>query len=378
MALSKKKNSISYYCLLVLLYALLLSVSAAGGYLYAVKPLRQHIIGFSGAATLGWLLDEEQEKAIANTYYDKQAALKELDSYSWYVPTIMSPFVGHGCRPGQHNNAAINSLQFRDSRELTLPKPRDVYRIFLTGGSTAYSSGAPRQDRTIGAYLERMLNRSLSGASRQRYEVFTMATPAWASTHERIMIENRLSEWEPDLVISFSGNNDVHWGVLGRNILWFRSYEDEFSWNIINTAYRLSGLQPLPDIQKIVPEPIVPALVAERLLKNIQLGFHALALKNVPYIFCLQPTLAASKKALTRREQQLLNDTAQYYRDCYRLIDAELSNLAIQNFYYCNLAGIFDDLPDSDEIFIDSFHFGDRGNERAARHIFNAIHQSIQ
>ena len=68
----------------------------------------------------------------------------------------------------------------------------------------------------------------------KNYEVFTMATPAWASTHERIMIENRLSDLEPDLVVSLSGNNDVHWGAKNRNVLWFRAYHDEFYFDLLD------------------------------------------------------------------------------------------------------------------------------------------------
>ena len=45
--------------------------------------------------------------------------------------------------PGQHGNAHINSMQFRAGKELEMPKPANTYRIFITGGSTAYGSGAP-------------------------------------------------------------------------------------------------------------------------------------------------------------------------------------------------------------------------------------------
>ena len=116
----------------------------------------------------------------------------------------------------------------RSEEKLILPKPSNIHRIFITGGSTAFSSGAPSQDRTIAAYLNRLLSINLTPLTNINYEVFTMATPAWASTHERIMIENRLSDLEPDLVVSLSGNNDVHWEAKNRNVMWFRAYQDEF------------------------------------------------------------------------------------------------------------------------------------------------------
>lgn len=88
-----------------------------------------------------------------------------------------TPFVGSAPVPGEQDNAAINKLQFRSKKEVVTPKPSGVYRIFLTGGSTAYSSGAPSEDRTIGAYLERKLNEKL-GQNGKTVEVFTVANPA--------------------------------------------------------------------------------------------------------------------------------------------------------------------------------------------------------
>ena len=45
--------------------------------------------------------------------------------------------------------------------------------------------------------------------------------------------------------------------------------------------------------------------------------------------------------------------------------------MLIDNFEYVNLAGVFDD--SKDEIFIDSNHFGDRGNEIIAKAIAAGI-----
>jgi len=104
-----------------------------------------------------------------------------------------------------------------------MPKPPTTYGIFFTGGSVAYGSGAPSQDKTIGQYLENLLNLEITPVSHLRYEVFTLASPAWTSTHERIVIENRLSELDPDMVISFSGSNDVHCAGAGRDVFWFRT-----------------------------------------------------------------------------------------------------------------------------------------------------------
>jgi len=71
----------------------------------------------------------------------------------------MTPFVGYGPAPGRQRNAFISPNQFRGRRELTTPKPPGVIRVFVTGGSVAFGSGAPGDERTIGAYLQSALDR---------------------------------------------------------------------------------------------------------------------------------------------------------------------------------------------------------------------------
>ena len=175
-----------------------------------------------------------------------------------------------------------------------------MYSGSLLLGDQQRTEAVPRvQQQTISEYLSELLNSRLSPDTNLYYEVLTFATPAWASTNERIAIENRISELEPDLVISISGNNDIHWGWRGRNILWFRTYSDELFFSLINKAYEIAGYPELPDVTQIEPSPVSPALVADRLIKNVILGSYALDLKNIPYFYFLQPTVAMTNKELT-------------------------------------------------------------------------------
>jgi hypothetical protein len=105
-----------------------------------------------------------------------------MDDFSWAVPSIPTPFVGAAPTPGRHGTAYINAMQFRANREVAMPKPDRTYRIFLTGGSTAYGNGAPSNDTTIGGYLNAIFARQLAPVTGLQYEVFTMANSAWAST----------------------------------------------------------------------------------------------------------------------------------------------------------------------------------------------------
>jgi hypothetical protein len=341
-----------------------------------VRAFETKIQGFARAFTLGTLLTETEKKAISRAYRDGDAILAKLNDISWSVPNVPAPFVGSIPAPGIYRGARINAMQFRADRELPIPKPDRTFRIFLTGGSTAYGSGSPDQERTIGGYLAEILERDLTPRTGMSYEVFTMANPAWASTHERIIIENRLSELEPDLVISFSGANDVHWGILGKNIFWFRTYADEFFQNLLKRVYRLTDREMPEIIPAAGKEDIPPALVAQRLAKNVRLSAFALSRPHVAYVFILQPTLSTTGKHPSERERKYLRHR-EYFQECYSRMDKELKSLQAENFTYINLSGIFDQMDDQEDVFLDSYHFGDKGNEMVARQIYSHIDEMI-
>lgn len=357
-----------------IIVVLLFGLGLLAGYYVIGKVFDKEFQSEAEDDTLGRLVQNKPEKRIelASAYYEPDKVLPMLDTISWAAPNIPTPFVGTAPTPGQQANAHINSMQFRAAREVEMPKPQNTYRIFLTGGSTAFSSGAPTDDKTIAGYLGTMLTNQLTPNNKLKYEVFTMANSAWATTQERIVQENLLSELEPDMVISLSGVNDVHWGVRGRNILWYRSYSDHFYWSLIKRVFVLTRHPPMPENTRIEANPIAPAIVAERLLKNVRISLFALSEKQIEYVFALQPALAVTNKKLTAREKGIVN-LQEYFRACYGLIIRDLKNLKGENFQFVDLSGMFDDIGEREEIFLDSYHFGDKGNEKIAESIFQQI-----
>lgn len=313
-------------------------------------------------------LNQEQRSKFHTAYSD---ASVNPDVISWSVPNQLTPFVGTAPSPGQHHNAHINSWQMRSQKELALPKPDNVYRIFLTGGSTAYGSGAPSQEKTIGSILETLLNKGESS----HYEVFTFANPAWSSTHERIGIENYLSELQPDLVISLSGNNDVFWADAGRNVLWFSTFADDYYAILANDALKISGRKEIPALSHAAPaaEKISPETVAYRLEKNIRLGALSLERAKVNWVFFLQPTLSVTQKQLSHRESAFLTSSKDYYQACYLSIRSTLAQIDLKNFKFVDISGVFDRSDAQNDIFLDQFHFGDKGNALIAQ----AIHAEL-
>jgi lysophospholipase L1-like esterase len=310
-------------------------------------------------------LSDRQRNDITKAYTKPDV---DRSAISWAVPNQLTPFVGTAPRPGVHQNASINAWQMRSQNELSVPKPQGVYRMFLTGGSTAFGSGAPSQDQTVGALLEAKLNaRGAGGGTPRRFEVFTFANPAWSTTQERIAIENYLSELEPDLIVSLSGNNDVFWGDAGRNVLWYSTFSDDYFNAVVNAALTTTGRKPPPPLPHAgaITGKVTPKLVATRLQKNATLGATALSHggAKASWVYFLQPNLAASKKALSQREREFLTNSRDYYVQCYAEIAQTLRGLQLANFAFVDLSGLFDARGSGEEIFLDQFHFGDVGNE---------------
>ena len=357
-----------------LVLALLVALGYAAGTYVSGRKIANLADTYEKSETLAGVLavtplSERQKNDITKAYSHPDV---DRASVSWAVPNQPTPFVGTAPRPGKHQNATINAWQMRSQSDVAIPKPSGVYRIFLTGGSTAYGSGAPSQDTTVGALLEAKLNVLKAGGAgaKRRFEVFTFANPAWSTTQERIAIENYLSELEPDLIVSLSGNNDVFWGDAGRNVLWYSTFSDDYFNSVANAALGMAGRTPpapLPHAGPISGK-VNPEQLAARLKKNVVLGATALNQGGVKadWIYFLQPNLAATKKALSARESEFLTSSRDYYIQSYTQIAKALRALQLPNFTFVVLSSLFDLRGQGDEVFLDQFHFGDIGNEAIA------------
>jgi len=336
----------------------------------AAAPIKRLIEVRRNSYLLGQLIkDDHTRKLVAEAYHDPEEAYREMDSYHWdAVNMIPSPFVGYLPEPFASERFKTNSQQFRAKSEISTPKPVNSIRIFLVGASTAFGSGAPDQDRTITGYLEQILNGRSSEGRETKYELFCAAAPAWCSAHERIAIENMVSELSPDLVVSLSGNNEAHWGWNFKNPMWFRSYAESYFWKVLKEAYNIAGERfpddPITDEKK----PMTPERIAAILAKNTALSLSALKKAGAPFVFALQPTIAITSKTPSPREEQVLAqwhpEQIKYYKEVYSHIRENLRALVLDSdsFHFLDLSAIFDDRR-NESIFLDSYHFGDKGNE---------------
>lgn len=312
----------------------------------------------------------------------KRPEAVDFNKVSWGLNCRPSPFVNYAPEPGEQGEGHFNAQQLRNRQDVALPKPAGVYRIFLTGGSQAYGIGAPSQDETISAYLEQILNER-GFAPGKKVEVFNAAVCGWASTHERIMIENRISEWQPDLVIALTGANDVHWGFLGADVQFLRTYEDEFYLAAINAAMRWVHAPDYPlTPPSVTGKPIAPEEVGRRFARNMRLAALALEPTGARLVVALQPTLSTAAKTLSDGERRWLEGReapgkVDYLERCFAAMRSALASESTTstaalarnpaNLSPVQIRDVFKGR--SDAIFYDLFHMADKGNELVARRI---------
>jgi len=348
-------------------------VCAAFGYAFAIFPVWFHALKLHETETLGRvvMISELRWRPIDAYLPDSGVNGDALDDFAWVTPLTMTPFVSVGPAPGTWTNAHIDSHQFRGSRQLVSPKPPGVTRIFLTGASVAFGSGAPSDERTIGGYLQRFLDRQ-SGAAGRRYEVFTFATPAWSSTHERIAIENRIADLEPDLVVSLTGAADSVYTAWGGNVLWARTRTDNYYWFLVNSALKRAGFDYMTEVADVAPASLTPEVFASRLKKNFDLAAFALSGVDARLHVFFQPNAATTGKRLSRSERNISNrvkyapggaQQIDYHKACRDALRAAFRTEVLPaNVAFTDLTEVFDEVPESDTVFLDAFHLGDRGN----------------
>jgi lysophospholipase L1-like esterase len=321
-------------------------------------------------------------QGVEKCYYEPPADFAQI---TWVGKDMPTPFVGYAPVPGIQGSAQFNSLQFRYNRELETPKPPGVCRIFLLGGSTAFGAGASSNDTTIGGYLERHLNER-SEQYGWRFEVITAASCGWATTNERILIENRLVELEPDLVIQVSGHNDAFWGLFGHNTQWFRGFQDHYFLALINAVLGYKFDAAFPKELGGEREPVSMPQICKRLRRNVELANAALQPVAADYCFVLQPITACSKKSLTDREKKMAHRPGNLpvlidqdaFAGCFAQFRTTLADFKGSHYHFFDLSGVFDECDGQTDVFIDRCHFGDRGHDLIARRLVELLRPILE
>ena len=239
--------------------------------------------------------------------------------------------------------AEINSHGLRGP-EFNIEKPDDVYRIIAVGGSTTFGAGV-EDNFSWPALLDESLNELEPS---KKIEVINAGVSAATSLQNMNHINQKLINFNPDLIILYVGTNDMSCMLPfyhNENTKW----DEDF-------MLRSCGNYELDKY---------PELLAER--------FSSLCLKgtknNFDIIVILQPNVELKSKILTNQELESYFDRPQ---NRVMLEDYELmKEYAVLNSKECNsvndFTGIFDgyDIP----LYFDYHHTGNLGNQIISEHI---------
>lgn len=281
--------------------------------------------------------------------------------------------------PNQHfGSININSGGFRGP-EIAEQKPDNTYRIFVVGGSTTYGSGALSDNSTIPGYLQQEFNRANFSS---KVQVINAGSPGAFSLTETMLVKNKILYYKPDLLIIYTGWNDVVRPL---------SLENDYDLNIsflskvIQTLHRYIPFYTTPNT-------VVSLLYDLRL--QYEINHHAIhkfdntginekvrlwqdrwidicnlgRQKGFDTLIVLQPLVGTGSKVLTEAEQQNfefndlsnMNQSYQSFADGLKGFDGCTKTVDLRNGFD-GVAG---------PIFYDTGHVGDKGNGIIAKKLY--------
>jgi len=267
----------------------------------------------------------------------------------------------------------INSDGFRGDE---INHNTDTYRIFFTGGSTAFGFGSTSDKTTIPGFLQEYFDNEFAYLN---VEIINAGINGAKSYEEILLIKEKLIEYDPDLIISYTGVNDS--GGYAREII-FDKAEDNSSQNLFKFAsypwYRtpfvinnmLSENYVNPNGEKILE------LSSEEIQKNSVLfkknwtqSCVFLEDNQITSVLILQPSLI-TKTTLSDFEKNIGPDV-EYRKQYLENFSNDLESLN----EYCNhtLDLRYAINNTSQTTYYDNVHMNDLGNQIVSKRIYEKI-----
>lgn len=275
--------------------------------------------------------------------------------------------------PNQHTETYnINSFGFRGS-EISIEKPNETYRIFMVGGSTTFGAGSFSDEETIPGHLQKLFNENGNNI-----EIINAGINSGYSYTEKYLIENDLQNFEPDMILLYTGGNDSHrptiystvtLGDYGVNIKDLRFWRTPFiisDYIIETTRYEKTKTQ-LDD--NFIEEKI------NFWTNNMKDICNTNSKNNTVTIITLHPILANSEKILSPDEQKYTEkhdfQSTPTSLKIYDGLAKNLKSLETSCDKTFDLRPIFKDM--SPPIFFDESHINSQGNSIVAKKLFEII-----
>jgi hypothetical protein len=391
-----------------------------------------------------WGLEKLSYIALTKTFlgpvypHDFKMALRDytrpVSHYDYdFVPRVCIEYnTNKGNRYEYANNAG-----FREPRDLSTDKPADEFRIFLTGGSTAFGMGAGGEAtapmgwysveyrETISHMMEMILN-ATAPIPGKKIRVYNTAVWGYAYQHHLMRYLTKLRRYKPDMIVSFDGANEIplvsrlypEWdyfkegqynyilrqifqyngpGLASYLTLWLKNntYLMSYIWSgkdlfvELNQAQALTtGLPentPSREDQASLSVEARSRMVDENIATVVRMveNYHSV-LENdgVTHLLALQPWFYLSTKPLHEKEKILagLKGHRDYHDvpsdKMYKLLAERLRESANRKQYFLvDFSEYFDDV--SDWVFTDWCHLTAEANYLIAKELSNLVKEQF-
>jgi len=281
-----------------------------------------------------------------------------FDTYKWFESNQY------------YDTININNFGFR-GQDITREKAPDTYRIFIVGGSTAFSAGATSDETTISGFLQKKFNES---NLEQKIEVINAGVGGTFSYEENNLIKEYLLQFGPDLIIGYDGGNDARYKKIDESPVYKKNVSFGFfkisDLTIYRTPFFLNDIlnNPYHEFIKYSKEDyqVLSDNWKRRWIEICELGNS----NGFSTLVTVQPTVLTTKKELSQDEAQFIKNKAS--EETTKIILESMSVSLPSMEQKCtntgDLRGVFDDFEEP--LFFDDVHVTDKGNEIIAEKLF--------
>lgn len=147
-----------------------------------------------------WLCNFASDEQLA-----RYAEYGQCGILSMYMP---QPYLNFALTPNYKSRDCLNqhnSLGFR-GKEITIPKPNNIFRIATIGGSTTYTTKVKNWKKAYPAQLESVLKEK----GHNNIEVINAGVGSYNSWESLLNLQLKILDTQPDMLIIYHAVNDVH------------------------------------------------------------------------------------------------------------------------------------------------------------------------
>jgi hypothetical protein len=343
-----------------------------------------------------------------------------------------SPILGYELLPSQSSEYwQINDQGFRQDSSVPVAKPANEIRVFLVGGSTAFTNMAEKNQKALAFKVEKLLNERvrIQNASPEKfkpkdipyfadqidsmralpqrisdgsYRVIAAATPGYSSGNELALIAHKVMTYSPNLLLILDGYEDLRSPsnqtarevgnveqMLRDPLAQYRQHQTQQFNNWLNSLYLVKAWQKwvIPadtstfsseyqvfNAEQLSKDPKEIQKRVDRYLANTQQMLRLA--NNIPTLIILQPEITGKQKSLTKEEDGILKSLGKEYSDratnSYKIAEQAFSNSPLKP-KFANFYQLFENT--SQQAFIDPIHLTEAANDVLAQKLYGNIEQ---